>query len=148
MLICKNTDVTLLTSIYLPQKSITLNIYILPSSIIAAVRVTDGNDSYMPLIARFMRPPRGPSGADRTQVGPMNFAIWGVSKLSLTNLVVLVVGTGFTLSVCPSICRRHVFWNVTTVCCGISISNFERRRLQNGRLATILNFCFVSGLYF
>ena len=28
------------------------------------------------LIARFLGPPRGPSRADRTQVGPMNFAIW------------------------------------------------------------------------
>ena len=28
------------------------------------------------LIARFMGPTWGPPGADRTQVGPMNFAIW------------------------------------------------------------------------
>ena len=28
------------------------------------------------LIARFMGPTWGPSGADRTQVDPMNFAIW------------------------------------------------------------------------
>ena len=30
------------------------------------------------LIASFMGPTWGPSGADRTQVGPMNFAIWAV----------------------------------------------------------------------
>ena len=39
------------------------------------------------LIARFMGPTWGPSGADRTQVGsmlaPMNFAIWDVSDKSL-----------------------------------------------------------------
>ena len=29
-----------------------------------------------PLIARFMGPTLGLSGADRTQVGPMNFALW------------------------------------------------------------------------
>ena len=29
------------------------------------------------LIAGFMGPTWGQSGADRTQVGPMNFAIWG-----------------------------------------------------------------------
>ena len=34
------------------------------------------------LIARFMGPTWGPSGADRTQVGPMNLAIW-VSPLRL-----------------------------------------------------------------
>ena len=28
------------------------------------------------LMTRFMGPTRGPSGADRTQVGPMNFVIW------------------------------------------------------------------------
>ena len=31
-----------------------------------------------PLIARFMGPTWGPSGADRTQVGPMNFVIWDI----------------------------------------------------------------------
>ena len=33
--------------------------------------------------------------------------------------------TGFTLSVCPSICRRHGFRSVTQVCFGISFSNFK-----------------------
>ena len=35
-----------------------------------------------PLIARFMGPTWGPSGADMTQVGPMNFAIWVVRKMA------------------------------------------------------------------
>ena len=32
--------------------------------------------------------------------------------------------TGFTLSICLSVCRRHGFRNVTQVCFGISIRNF------------------------
>ena len=32
--------------------------------------------------------------------------------------------TGFTLSVCPSVCRRHGFRSISQVCFGISISNF------------------------
>ena len=32
--------------------------------------------------------------------------------------------TGFTLSVCPSVCRRHVFRSISQVSFGISISNF------------------------
>ena len=35
-----------------------------------------------PLIARFMGPTLGPSGADMTQVDPMNFAIWVVRKMA------------------------------------------------------------------
>ena len=34
------------------------------------------------LIARFMGPTWGPSGADMTQVGPMNLAIWVVRKMA------------------------------------------------------------------
>ena len=37
------------------------------------------------LIARFMGPTSGPSGADRTQVGPMNFAIWASLFFRLTS---------------------------------------------------------------
>ena len=36
----------------------------------------DGGSTSSPLIARFMGPTWGPSGADRTQVDPMFFAIW------------------------------------------------------------------------
>ena len=32
--------------------------------------------------------------------------------------------TGFTLSVCPSVCRRHGFRSISQVCFGTSISNF------------------------
>ena len=33
--------------------------------------------------------------------------------------------TGFTLSICPSVCRVHGFWSITSVCFGISISKFR-----------------------
>ena len=36
------------------------------------------DSSHAPLIARLMGPTWGPSGADRTHVGPMNLAIWAV----------------------------------------------------------------------
>ena len=38
------------------------------------------------LMARFMGPTWGPSGADRTQVGPMNFVIWvSYTSFKITN---------------------------------------------------------------
>ena len=36
----------------------------------------------LPLKTRFMGPTWGPPGADRTQVGPMNFAIWDIHGLA------------------------------------------------------------------
>ena len=39
-----------------------------------------GGTAGIPLIARFM----GPTGADRTQVGPMNFAIWDTPRWELS----------------------------------------------------------------
>ena len=47
-----------------------------------------------------------------SHIGPMNFAIWdGIQDLLCPS---------FCLSVCPSVCRWHGFWSITSVCLGIS----------------------------
>ena len=51
--------------------------------------------------------------------------------------------TGFTLSVRPSVCRRHGFRSISQVCFGISISNFMRMLMAAiGR--SLMNFSDVT----
>ena len=61
------------------------------------------NDTYdnlnTALVAKFMGPIWGPSGAARTQMGPMNFAIWVASWGGLP--LMLAVLNMVTMTTCP-----------------------------------------------
>ena len=85
------------------------------------------------LIARFMGPIWGPPGADRTQVGPMNLAIWEITSIDYAAFCTfdlwfplwsydyipwsakLKGDIGFNLSVrqfvCPSVCVTYPLCN-------------------------------------
>ena len=72
-----------------------------------------------PLIARFMRPTWGPSGADRTQVGPM-FASW--TLLSGVVYWFHPVSPPFCPSILPSICGGNGIHSISSRILAGSIS--------------------------
>ena len=66
-----------------------------------------------PQIAKFMGPTWGPSGADRTQVGPMlapwtmNFAIWDYFRISVTETHFGSLFWNFSLLSLQQSCEHH-----------------------------------------
>ena len=71
------------------------------------------------LIARFMGPTWGAPGADKTQVGPINFAIWGINwkhyRLSSLRRTLLMQADPVTSSRWFQVACGPFYWNGLTL---------------------------------
>ena len=80
------------------------------------------------LIARFMGPTWGPSGADRTQVGPM-LAPWTLLSGQCWNIVDLTIRNKFQWNLHRNSCIFNLFEKLFVVwwpfCLGINVSMFD-----------------------
>ena len=76
----------------------------------------------IPLIARFMGPTWGSSGANRTQVGPMSFAIWDNICPTHRPVAIMIQDWHFKDN---CVCQRYKWRPLTLNVMGIMPSNYS-----------------------